>query len=190
MDFSRKEALKHILISEALKTGDFVLSSGKRSHYYVDCRKITLSTIGARMIGKSVRTFLKTAYPNVTAIGGLTLGADPIVGATLASSADDWNNSLKGFLVRRTRKYYGTEGQVEGPLLLPEDQVLIVDDVATTGLSSLQAVDAAERLGCKVVGVLVILDRLEGAREMFEKHNIPFHSFLTIRDLGVEPLHG
>ena len=130
---------------------------------------------------------LLAAHPEVAAIGGLTLGADPIVGATLALAPAHGRPDLRGFLVRKQAKAHGTGNLVEGPLE-PGSTVAIVDDVATTGGSSLQAIEAVQAMGCKVALVAVVLDRLEGASQAFASRGIPFHSLLTIRDLGVEPL--
>jgi orotate phosphoribosyltransferase len=125
--------------------------------------------------------------PGVSAVGGLTLGADPIVGATLAVAGSKGRNDLRGFLVRKEAKGHGTGRLVEGPLQ-PGDRVVIVDDVATTGGSSLQAVAAVEAMGCQVVCVVVVLDRLEGAGAAFEARQLDFRALVTIRDLGIEPL--
>ena len=120
-------------------------------------------------------------------MGGLTLGADPIVGATLALASSAGLGHLRGFLVRKEAKTHGTGNLVEGPLERGST-VAIVDDVATTGGSSLQAVDAVLAMGCKVAIVVAVLDRLEGAAAAFAGRGLPFHPLLTIRDLGVEPL--
>jgi len=156
------------------------------SHYYVDGRKITLSSEGAALVAAGVWDEL-AARRGVKAIGGLTLGADPIVGATLALAALRGRNDLFGFLVRKEAKTHGTGNLVEGPLV-PGSTVAIVDDVATTGGSSLQAVSAVEALGCKVAVVIAVLDRLEGAAEAFAACGLPFRPLVTILDLGVEPL--
>jgi orotate phosphoribosyltransferase len=125
--------------------------------------------------------------PEVTAVGGLTLGADPIVGATLAAAGARGRDDLRGFLVRKEAKAHGTGKLVEGPLE-PGATVAIVDDVATTGDSAFRAVDAVVAMGCTVACVIVVLDRLEGASDSFASRGIAFRPLLTIRDLGVEPL--
>jgi orotate phosphoribosyltransferase len=175
-----------LLQRDSLKTGTFTLASGRTSHYYVDGRKVTLAAEGAALIGAGVFDLL-AGHPDVTAVGGLTLGADPIVGATLAVAGARGAGSLRGFLVRKEAKSHGTGKLVEGPLQ-PGDRVAIVDDVATTGGSALAAADAALALGCTVACVITVLDRLEGAAEAFAARGIAFHALLTIRDLGVEPL--
>ncbi|MGC8640375.1 MAG: orotate phosphoribosyltransferase [Isosphaeraceae bacterium] len=175
-----------LLKEQALRLGTFTLASGRTSHYYIDGRKVTLSAEGARLIAQGVFHLLES-HPEVTAVGGLTLGADPIVGATLALASAQGRPELRGFLVRKQTKAHGMGNLVEGPLE-PGSTVAIVDDVATTGGSSLQAIDAVEAIGCKVALVAVVLDRLEGAAQAFESRGLCFHPLLDIRDLGVEPL--
>jgi orotate phosphoribosyltransferase len=183
-----RERLIELLRRDALKQGTFTLASGRTSHYYVDGRKVTLSAAGAAVIGAGVLERL-AEYPEVQAVGGLTMGADPIVGATLAAAGMGGRADLRGFLVRKEAKAHGTGNRVEGPLE-PGMTVAILDDVATTGGSSLQAADAVEAMGCRVAAVIVVLDRLEGAAAAFEARGLRFESLLTIRDLGVEPAGG
>jgi orotate phosphoribosyltransferase len=180
-----RERLIVLLQRDALKRGEFTLASGRKSHYYVDGRKVTLSAEGAALVGAGVLEAL-IGHPEVTAVGGLTMGADPIVGATLALATSAGLGHLRGFLVRKQSKSHGTGNLIEGPLE-PGSTVAIVDDVATKGGSSIQAVEAVEAIGCKVALVIVVLDRLEGAGVTFASRGLPFHSLLTIRDLGVEP---
>lgn len=186
MDTLAHERLIEILKRDSLRTGEFKLASGRTSHYYVDGRAVTLSAEGAELIAHGTLDQLK-AYPQVQAIGGLTMGADPIVGAALALAAAFDRRDLKGFLVRKETKAHGTGKLIEGPLK-PGMTVAIVDDVATTGGSSLQAIAAVEAFGCAVACVIVVLDRLEGAAQAFADRGVRFHPLLTIRDLGVEPL--
>lgn len=175
-----------LLQRDALRTGTFTLASGRSSHYYVDGRKVTLSAEGAALIGLGILELLSD-LPEVSAVGGLTMGADPIVGAALAVAGARGLTHWRGFLVRKEAKSHGTGKLVEGPLE-PGTTVAIVDDVATTGGSSLQAVDAVQTLGCHVARVVVVLDRLEGAAEAFAARGLDFRALTTIRDLGVEPL--
>ncbi len=174
-----------LLQRDALRTGSFTLASGRTSPYYVDSRRVTLSAEGAALIGAGVLDQLADR-PDITAVGGLTIGADPIVGATLALAVGRGFMKWRGFLVRKEPKAHGTGKLVEGPLE-PGSTVAIVDDVATTGGSSFQAIVAVEALGCTVARVVVVLDRLEGAAEAFATRGLDFRSLLTIRDLGVEP---
>jgi orotate phosphoribosyltransferase len=175
-----------LLKRDALRTGTFTLASGRISHYYVDGRQVTLSAEGAALIGAGMLDVLADR-PEVSALGGLTMGADPIVGATLAVAGARGQGQLRGFLVRKEAKAHGTGRLIEGPLE-PGATVAIVDDVATTGGSALQAAEAVAALGGKVACVIAVLDRLEGAAEMFADRGIDFRRLLTIRDLGVEPL--
>jgi orotate phosphoribosyltransferase len=181
-----RERLIALLKRDALQTGTFTLASGRTSHYYVDGRKITLSAEGAALVAAGVLEQL-IARPEIEAVGGLTMGADPIVGAALALAPAAGLSHLRGFLVRKEAKGHGTGKLIEGPLK-PGATVAIVDDVATTGGSSLLAVQAVEAIGCKVELIIVVLDRLEGADRVFAARSLPFHPLLTIGDLGVEPL--
>jgi orotate phosphoribosyltransferase len=175
-----------ILVKEkALKTGDFKLASGKRSHYYLDCRNVTLCSEGAHAVGIAVCDVLRDY--NVDAVGGMTMGADPIVGATLAMSSPLFRDGLKGFLVRKEPKTHGTNQLVEGPLCRG-DRVAIVEDVTTTGASAMKAVEAVRDMGCTVAIVITLVDRLEGAWDFFTTQGIHFHPLLTIKELGLKPL--
>jgi orotate phosphoribosyltransferase len=180
--------LIELLQRDALKRGNFTLASGRTSHYYVDGRKLTLSAEGAALIAAGVLELLAKEF-KVDAVGGLTMGADPIVGATLALASIVGLSNLRGFLVRKEAKGHGTGKLVEGPLA-PGSTVAILDDVATTGGSSLQAAEAVQAMGCTVAVVIAVLDRLEGAAAAFAARDLPFRALLTIRDLGVEPLPG
>jgi orotate phosphoribosyltransferase len=178
--------LAGLLKRDALRTGTFTLASGRTSHYYVDGRKVTLSAEGAAEVGAGALAAL-AEFPGVQAVGGLTMGADPIVGAALALAPAAGRPDLRGFLVRKEAKGHGTGNLVEGPLE-PGMTVAILDDVATTGGSSIKAVQAVQAIGCTVAAVIVVLDRLEGAAAAFAALDLPFRSLVTIRDLGVEPL--
>jgi orotate phosphoribosyltransferase len=181
-----RSRLIELLRRDALRVGEFTLASGRTSHYYVDGRKVTLSAEGAAIIGAAVLELLADR-PEVEAVGGLTMGADPIVGATLALAGLRGRERLRGFLVRKEAKGHGTGRLVEGPLE-PGMVVALVDDVATTGGSSLQAATAVEAMGCSVALVVSVLDRLEGAADAFAARGLEFRPLVTIRDLGVEPL--
>ena len=158
-----KEELKALLIKTgAVKTGEFVLSSGKKSNFYVDCRKVTLHPQGAKLIGKIILEKIKGL--KVDAIGGLTLGADPITSAVVTLS------DIPGFIVRKKAKEHGTQQRIEG-LIERGWNVVIVEDVATTGASALQAIEAVEAAGAKVVKVIAVVDREEGAKEALKKYD-------------------
>ncbi|MBI5699151.1 orotate phosphoribosyltransferase [Candidatus Saganbacteria bacterium] len=158
-----KEELKQLLFAVgAVKTGDFILSSGKKSNFYIDCRRITLHPNGARLIAKIILDKVKGL--KVDAIGGLTLGADPITGAVVALS------DIPGFIVRKKEKEHGTKQKIEG-LLEPGWKAVIVEDVSTTGASALQAIEAVETAGAKVIKVISVVDREEGAAAALKNYN-------------------
>lgn len=165
----------------ALQRGEFVLASGKKASYYLDCRRLTLDSRGARLVGEGMLDLLGDDWPD--AVGGMAIGADPITGAiiTLAGLRD---RRLKGFIVRKEAKSHGTGRLVEGPVQ-PGESAVIVEDVVTTGGSSLQAIERVREFGLQVREVLAIVDRLEGGAETFARNGIRFRSLLTIRDLEV-----
>ena len=146
----------------AVKFGEFTLSSGQKSDFYVDCRKATLHPRGAKLIGGIILDKIKGI--RIDAVGGLTLGADPIIGAVITLG------DIPGFIVRKKAKEHGTKQRIEG-LLQPGWHVLIVEDVATTGGSALEAIRAAEEAGAKVVKVISVVDREEGAREALQGYS-------------------
>jgi len=186
-DISRREKLAHFMKRDALQFGQFPLSAGGFSSYYIDGRLVTLSAEGARLVALEVLDIL-VDFPSVVAVGGPCIGADPIVGATVALASFYPHSGLYGlcgFLVRKTAKEHGTKSLIEGPLA-PGSTVAIVDDVVTSGGSILTAIRVVEDLGCKVAVIIVVVDRLSGAREAFFKQWFEFRSILTVRDLGIK----
>lgn len=176
-----KSALMDLVRELALKVGEFKLASGKMSNYYLDCRRITLDSRGANLIADGMLELLAGDLPD--AVGGMAIGADPITGA-LITVAGRTGRQLKGFIVRKEAKQHGTGRDVEGPVV-PGESVVIVEDVVTTGGSSLAAIEKAEAFGLKVRGVLAIIDRLEGGREAMAARGYPLQTLLTIRDFGL-----
>ena len=177
-----KKRLFALLEKEALKKGKFVLSSGKTSNYYLDGRVITLTPEGAYLVAGIILELIKGR--DIDAIGGPTLGADPIVGAVAALSYIN-NIPLKTFIVRKAAKEHGAKRQIEGPALGKEAKVLIVDDVATTGKSIIEAKEALDNMGIKAEDALVIVDRCEGAEENLAQHGLKMQSIFTIEELGI-----
>ena len=167
----------------ALKFGDFTLASGQKSSYYLDGKQVTLHSVGLRQVSLGLLELLGDV--EFDAIGGMSIGADPIIGGVLTAAAEQ-GRSLDGFLVRKEAKGHGTNRFVEGPVQ-PGARVVIVDDVVTTGGSSLLAVDRVIEYGCKVVLVVGIVDRLQGGAENFAKRDLPFRTLLTVKDFGIEP---
>jgi len=179
-----KDALIALVREKALQFGEFRLASGKTASYYLDCRQVTLDPAGARLVAEGMLDLL-AAEGLPAAVGGMAIGADPITAAVVALS-DLRGTPVRGFMVRKEAKGHGTARYVEGPVR-PGDPVVVVEDVVTTGGSSLRAIERAEEFGLKVTRVLAIVDRMEGGAEAFADRGYPFASLLSIRDFGVEP---
>jgi orotate phosphoribosyltransferase len=179
--YDRQQLIK--LIGEhALQFGQFTLASGKQASYYLDCRKVTLDARGAKLIAAGMLDLLAEEMPEL--VGGMAIGADPITGAIL-SLAGTRELPLRGIIVRKESKKHGTGKFVEGPFFEGES-VVIVEDVVTTGGSSLLAIERCEAVGLKVERVLAIVDRLEGGREAFAERGYELTPLLTIEDFGIE----
>jgi len=177
-----KKKLLELLNKEALKRGKFTLSSGKTSNYYLDGRVITLTPEGAYLVANIFLRLIKDKH--IDAIGGPTLGADPIVGAVAAISHIN-RVSLKTFIVRRAVKEHGMQRQIEGPALKEGERAILIDDVATTGKSLVEAKEALDKIGVRTDEAFVIVDRGEGAGENLAKAGLKLQSIFTIKDLGV-----
>jgi orotate phosphoribosyltransferase len=178
-----RDALKALILEKALRFGDFTLASGKRASYYLDCRQITLDSQGARLVGEGMLALLESNLPEL--VGGMAIGADPITAAIL-TLAGTKGLALRGVMVRKEPKQHGTGKLVEGPFREGES-ITIVEDVVTTGGSSLLAIERCEAVGLKVQRVLAIIDRLEGGREAFAAHGYELTTLFTVRDFGVSP---
>ena len=177
-----KEKLAILLKKDALKKGEFTLSSGKKSTYYLDGRVITLTPEGAYLVASIILELIKGK--GITAVGGPTLGADPIVGAVSALSHIQ-KVPLKTFIVRKSAKEHGTQRQIEGPALKTGERVVIVDDVATTCKAILEAKEALDEIGVIADKALVVVDRCEGAGENLAKAGLKLESIFTVKELGV-----
>lgn len=176
----RERLLALALESSALKYGDFTLSSGKKSSYYFDGRLLSLDPEGAYLIAQAVLPILRDS--GATAVGGPTLGADPIV-AGVALAGHLAGDRIPGFIVRKEAKSHGTGQAIEGPLK-PGSRVAIIDDTCTTGGSLFQAIEAAEAAGCTVVKVVAVLDRREGGGEALREKGYDFVSLLEATPQG------
>jgi len=174
-----------LINTKALKRGTFRLASGREASFYLDAKQVVLDAHGAMLVGRAILERFKTLSRIPDAVGGMSIGADPITGAvvTMAGVA---GTPLKGFLIRKEPKDHGTKRYVEGPVE-PGQRVVIVEDVTTTGGSSLVAIDRAQEFGLVVDRVITVIDRLAGAEAAFAARGIPFESLVTIRDLGIEP---
>ena len=178
-----RDRLMQLFRERALKFGDFTLVSGKKSSYYLDGKQVTLHSEGLRQVSLGLLDLLKDQ--EFDAFGGMSIGADPIVGGVLTVAAEQ-GRELAGFMVRKEAKGHGTNKYVEGPVE-PGMKVVVVDDVVTTGGSSLLACDRIQEFGCEVVRIVGIVDRMQGGAQNFAARNLPFESLLDITDFGIEP---
>jgi orotate phosphoribosyltransferase len=206
-------ALLDLIATHSFKLGDFTLASGQRSDYYIDCRTTTLHAEGGRLAGLVLYELMRERIPLAVAVGGLTMGADPLVSNTASASAwalaeyneirelshelelDEEDSEpaptlIHGFLVRKAEKTHGTGRRVEG-FLQQGAEVVILDDVCTTGGSTVTAIEAAREAGMVVAGVLCLVDREQGGRETIERalaevpsdEDVPFISVFTASDV-------
>ena len=173
--------LRDIIRQKSLRVGDFTLSSGKKSSYYLDCRMTTLDPRGALLIGRIILERIRTNNIQADAIGGLTMGADPIATAVAVVSAIE-AKPLPAFIVRKETKGHGTQRSIEGYDGKPGARVIVVDDVCTTGDSILRAAEKAEEAGYEVTAAFCVVDREEGGTELIAKR-YPFHPLFTAKEL-------
>jgi orotate phosphoribosyltransferase len=165
------------LREHALVLGEVTLTSGATAQYYVDAKRAILRPAGFRALGELVAG--RAREWGATAVGGLTMGADPVACAALAGGAD-----VKAFFVRKEAKQHGLARRVEGPLLQPGDRCLVVEDVVTTGGSTLQAIAALQDAGHEICGVVSVLDRLAGGGERIAAAaGAPYVALATIDDV-------
>jgi len=176
--------LRSLLAKEALIVGPITLSNGSHSNHYFDCKRVTLNSEGAGLVGEAVLEVIQSLPEKVEAIGGLTHGADPIIGAVMME-ARQHGLSLNGFYVRKEPKNHGTRNLVENA---PQkgSNVVIVDDVVTAGGSVLKAIDVAEHEGWKVVAVITLVDRLEGGGDKIRKRAKRYTPLYTLDDFRSE----
>jgi orotate phosphoribosyltransferase len=179
MEQGNRDQLRQMLLNRSMRFGEFVLSSGATSNYYIDVRKTSLHPEGLLLISQLFYELIE--HEEATAIGGLTLGADPLV-AGLMTYAAEKGRSLEGFLVRRTSKDHGLRGQVEGNLA-GHKRVIILDDVITSGESALIAAEAAESYKADVARILSVVDREQGAAQIFQQKGYLFTSLFSIGEL-------
>jgi orotate phosphoribosyltransferase len=180
---SARQKLLSTLAQKSFRLGQFKLSSGGTSDYYIDCRITTLDAIGSRLTGEVFFEEIRQRGWKPSAIGGLTMGADPIVVAVSVVSGE-----LNGFLVRKAEKQHGTGQRIEG-FREKGARVVIVDDVCTTGASTVQAIEAAREFGFEVVGAMCLVEREEAnGRPNVEKAaaTAPFISIFTANDVRKE----
>ncbi len=186
-DNPTKTRLLDLLRQKSLKLGEFTLASGQKSHYYFDSKFTTLDPEGAYLTAKLILETLANVSIEVDAIGGLTLGADPIVSAVAAVSHMEQHDypALPAFIVRKRTKKHGTQRRLEGFQPATGKRVVIIDDVCTTGGSTLEAVKSAENAGCEVVVVLALVDREQGGAQALKGYR--FIPLITASELLDDP---
>ena len=177
---SARERLIAELREHALVIGEVTLTSGAVAQYYVDAKRAILRPAGFRALGELIAEMAGTT--RATAVGGLTMGADPVACAALAGGAD-----VKAFFVRKDAKAHGLQRRVEGPPLEPGERCLVVEDVSTTGGSAIEAIEALRDAGAEIVGVTAVLDRLAGAGAAIQAvAGVPYTPLTTIDDVYPE----
>lgn len=185
---TERQRLIALLAEYSVKRGDFTLASGKSSNIYVDARTTTMSPQGLALIGPLAIRVLKEARWELDAIGGLTLGADPIA-YSISCASNLAPPLLRAFTVRKEAKIHGIGKLIEGPFR-QGDRVAIVEDVITTGISALRAIDAVKNAGGHIEGVLALVDREEGGREAIEAAGYRVISLIRIGEVITSPFDG
>jgi len=180
----KRRELLELLARHAFERKKVILSSGRESYFYCDCRKVTLHPRGLRLCAELMFELYHLHFPKVSAIGGPNLGADPLVAGIILKALEE-GEVLEGFIVRKEPKSHGTKRLIEGLLSVGKGaNVLIVEDVLTTGASVLHAVQAAQGEGLLVKGVLVLVDRQEGGFEALKQAHIPLRAAFTISEIA------
>lgn len=179
-----RDQLIQFIKDDAVFHGDFTLTSGKKATYYIDLRKLSLDHRAAPLIGQ-VMLDLIADIPDVSAVGGLTMGADPIASAILHQGAQRGQH-YDAFVVRKEPKDHGRGRQVEGPDLAGK-RVIVVEDTSTTGGSPLKAIEALEKVGATIVCVAVVVDRATDARQRIEDAGYEYRFAIGLDDLGLAP---
>ena len=174
-----RSPLLDLVCQGAYQEGDFVLTSGQRSTYYINGKLATLHPQGALMVG---RLLLDLLPPETVAVAGLTLGADPLVTAVSLVGVYE-GQTLFPLIIRKEAKGHGTRAYIEGLTLPPGSAVTVLEDVVTTGQSALKAVERLQQAGYTVNQILALVDREEGGAELYQSHNLPFKALFTIQTI-------
>ncbi|GDX87107.1 orotate phosphoribosyltransferase [Gemmatimonadota bacterium] len=180
-DVTPHDRLISLLAERSVRRGTFTLASGKQSSVYVDARLTTMSPEGLATIGPLALERIRAAGLDPDAVGGLTLGADPVAYAIAYASALA-GSPLRAFTVRKEAKIHGTGKLIEGPFT-PGDRVVIIEDVITTGGSALRAIDAVRAAGGIIIGVLAVVDREEGGQEALAAAGVPIVALATASEV-------
>lgn len=174
-----RQILLDLIVKYAYVEGDFTLSSGAKSSYYINCKQVTLRAEGALALG---RLLLQLLPEDTQAIAGLTLGADPMVSAVSVVSAYE-NNPIPALIIRKQPKGHGTKAYIEGPSLASGAKVVVLEDVVTTGGSALTAVERLQDAGYEVTQILALVDREQGGKELYQSKNIEFQALFSIQEV-------
>jgi orotate phosphoribosyltransferase len=174
------ESLLQLLAAQAYRHGEFTLASGRSSHHYVNCKPVSLSGVGLALLG---RLMLEQVEPGAVAVAGLTLGADPLVSAVAMQAALD-GRQLDALIVRKQAKGHGTGAWLEGPLPAAGSRITVLEDVVTTGGSSLQAVEQLRQAGYLVERVVTIVDRQEGGLEALQAAQLELRSLYLLEEVA------
>lgn len=178
-DGTLRQALLDLICEVAYKEGDFTLSSGKKSDYYINGKQVTLHALGGLVVA---RILLGMLPPGTVGVGGLTLGADPMVSALSIAGAYA-NTPVTPLIIRKEAKGHGTRAYIEGPTLPEGSPVVILEDVVTTGASALKAVERLRDAGYVVNDILALVDRQQGGEELYTKEGLNFRAIFTIPEL-------
>lgn len=180
---SDREKLVSLVRKQSYREGDFVLASGKKSQFYIDLKATTLHPEGAFLIGKLAVQRMKTEGVKIDGVGGLTLGADPLA-TSLSLAAREAGFFWPAYIVRKEPKGHGTARYIEGvENLKPGASLLVVEDVVTTGGSSLQAIERLREAKYNPIAVLTVVDRESGGAEIFKKAGVRFFSLMTLGEI-------
>lgn len=179
-DFTQeRQLLMDLFCQLAYQEGDFVLSSGQHSSYYINGKQVTLHPQGALTIG---RLLLSKLPADTNAVAGLTLGADPIVSAVSVVSALE-NRPIPALIIRKEAKGHGTRAYIEGPSLADGAKVVVLEDVVTTGQSAMKAVERLQNAGYRVEQVMALVDRQQGGAQLYESAGLKFETLFTIQEI-------
>ncbi len=171
--------LLDLVCAVAYREGEFLLTSGQTTSYYINGKQVALHAWGGLAVG---RVLLAMMPPGAIAVSGLTLGADPLITATSVVAAYE-GRSLTALIVRKEAKGHGTQAYIEGPTLPPGSEVVVLEDVVTTGQSALRAVERLIAAGYQVNHIIALVDRLQGGGELYAKQGLQFHPVFSISDV-------
>ena len=174
-----RQILLDLIVQYAYVEGDFTLSSGAKSSYYINCKQVTLRAEGALALGRLLFNLLPD---DTSAVAGLTLGADPMVSAVSVVSAYE-NNPLPALIIRKQPKGHGTKAYIEGPSLAAGAKVVVLEDVVTTGGSALTAVERLQDAGYEVTQILSLVDREQGGGELYQSKDVKFTALFSIKEI-------